>query len=264
MAQLAKVLVSEYAHQSVVLEGNRLKLEDSEKIMDVLERKFFSNIDIASAPVEDLLKLSLPDLHFIQYDDVEVAELTNHIIASYWIAESAVRHPRSAGLQELQIRQLSALTNRNTSAEALYIKSWGRRIKLGDYRATPISVRSNPSRIFPYPTEVPALIERFLKWRNQAHEEQQLHPLILACQLIIYFMHIHPFPDGNGRVGRMLMHDYMVRQGFMPAVMQKLLRQDYLRMVSDAQDGKPQEFVVRVLLNQLEELQTFHFRENGF
>lgn len=262
--RLAKVLVCEYAHQSVALEGNRLNLGDCEKIDHVLKNKVFVNIDLASASVEDMLSMSLPNLGLVQYEDAEVMELTNHVIASSCIAETAACHPESAGLEEEEIRRLSALTNRKTAAEVLYSKNWGRRIALGDYRTLPISVKSNALRIFPYPTEVPAIMERFIQWRNRAHEEKQLHPLILACQAVVYFLWIHPFPDGNGRVGRMFMHDYMVRQGYMPVVMQELHREDYLRMINDAQDGKPQEFVVRVLLNQLEELQTFHFRERGY
>lgn len=261
VSRRAKDLVAEYAHQSVAIEGSRLKLGESVKIADILEERLFRNIDMTSAPAKDLLSMSLPNLDFIQYDDAEVMELTNHIIASYWIAETAARRLGSAGLDENEIRQLSALTNRRTAAETLYSKGWGRKIILGDYRATPISVRSNPLRIFPYPTEVPAIMRRFIQWRTRVHEEKRLHPLICACQAIVYFLYIHPFPDGNGRVGRMLMHDYMVRQGYMPMILQKLHREDYLRMISDAQDGKPEEFVLRVLLNQLEELQTFKFRE---
>ena len=47
------------------------------------------------------------------------------------------------------------------------------------------------------------------------------------------------------------MHDYMVRQGYLPVVMQNLEREDYLQMVSNSQDGKPEEFVDQVLDTQL-------------
>jgi hypothetical protein len=48
------------------------------------------------------------------------------------------------------------------------------------------------------------------------------------------------------------MHDYMVRQGYFPVVVQNLERKDYLRMVSNSQDGNPEEFVDQVLDTQLE------------
>jgi Fic family protein len=99
-------------------------------------------------------------------------------------------------------------------------------------------------------------MKSFFRWRDQIHERKELHPLIAACQLIVYFLHIHPFPDGNGRVGRMIMHDYMVRQGYLPIVMINLERTDYLQMISNAQDGRPENFVLRVVKTQLDEMRT--------
>lgn len=39
-------------------------------------------------------------------------------------------------------------------------------------------------------------------------------------------------------------------------VMQDLEQEDYLRMIKDAQDGKPDELVDRVITTQLEAIQT--------
>lgn len=80
--------------------------------------------------------------------------------------------------------------------------------------------------------------------------------------MMVYWLHIHPFPDGNGRVSRMLMHDYMARQGYLPVVILGLERDDYIRMISDSQDGDPGEFVRTVLRTQLEQLETFHTRQH--
>jgi Fic family protein len=124
-----------------------------------------------------------------------------------------------------------------TGSEMLYKLGWGKRVSLGEFRSAPIAVRSDPMRIFPYPAEVAACMERFVNWRDDCHTSQQLHQLILATHLFVYFCHIHPFPDGNGRVGRALMADYMVRQGYMPVVFVSMDRKDYLRMVSNAQDA---------------------------
>jgi hypothetical protein len=56
----------------------------------------------------------------------------------------------------------------------------------------------------------------------------------------------------TGRAGRTFMHDYMVRQGYLPVVLQNLDRKDYIQMISDSQDGKPEEFMEQVLFTQLE------------
>src|SRR5262249_27250502 len=141
------------------------------------------------------------------------------------------------GLDEDDTRYPLALRMKDLEEEGCFLWLLGGRTQLGQYRKGPISVRSSPHRIFPYHVEVPAWMRRFFQWREKTHQGRKLRPLTLACQTVEYFLHIHPFPDGNGRVSRMIMHDYMVRQGYVPVIMQALERQDYLRMISDAQDG---------------------------
>ncbi|ETR98193.1 hypothetical protein M419DRAFT_12017 [Trichoderma reesei RUT C-30] len=191
----------------------------------------------------------------------QLAELRNHIIASHWVTEAALRNPGTAGIAEDEIRCLSAVLLKDTRSEVIYKHAWGKRVLLGDYRSTPIGVKSNPLRIFPYHDEVPACMRRFTQWRDKVTRERRLHPLIAACQMTAYFLHIHPFLDGNGRVSRLLMQDYMVRHGYVPVVIQGLDRRRYIDMISRAQDGKPDDFVTTILRTELEELKTLELRK---
>lgn len=47
-------------------------------------------------------------------------------------------------------------------------------------------------------------ISDFIAWFNNAHKKKSPSPLILASITHLWFECIHPFPDGNGRVGRAL------------------------------------------------------------
>lgn len=277
VSTIAKSLVAEYGHQSVKIESNSLELGESVIISDALESTVFKSHNFASLNIDDLNHVDFPRPHDLLPSRLstkllpsaiskelmaEVAELRNHIIASHWIAEMAPKFPGTAGLDEEDLHGLSALLLKDTPSEQFWsAPGWGKRSPLGSYRNLPISTRTNPMRVFPYPQEVPNLMKKFITWRNDAHAQKELHPLILACQSIIYFFFIHPFQDGNGRVGRSLMHDYMIRQGYVPVVMQGLSREDYLRSVSDAQDGKPEAFVYLVLSTQLDMMRTFKWRE---
>ncbi|RFU73147.1 fic doc family [Trichoderma arundinaceum] len=264
-AATIRSLIAEYAHQSVAIENNQLRQGESVLIDDHLASTFFKDVvpDLASVSVVDLAQMALPDVHALlpHADASQVAELRNHIVASHWVTEAALRNPGTAGLSEDEIRYLSAVLLKETNAEVLYKHGWGGQIAMGDYRPAPIQVKSNPLRIFPYHVEVPACMQRFIQWRERVTQEKRLHPLIVACQATAYFLHIHPFSDGNGRVSRLIMQDYMIRHGYAPVVIQALEREDYLEMIKNAQDGQPDEFVHTILTTQLEELKTFGMRE---
>lgn len=45
-------------------------------------------------------------------------------------------------------------------------------------------------------------MEKFFKWFNDAHSTKKVLPVTLAGIAHIYFISIHPFEDGNGRIGR--------------------------------------------------------------
>ena len=253
-------MIAEYAHQSVQIEDNRLLLRDSIIINDYLSSTFLQEKYLSSLSANDLCKTSLPDLHFLlpDADPSQIAELCNHIIACYWVAGKALQSLDTPGLDEKEVKSLSALIVKGTSSEALYSHGWGKRITPGEYRQTPIAVKSNPLRIFPYHHEVPALMQRFFEWQNG---KNNLHPLIMACQTTVYFLYVHPFPDGNGRVFRLIMQDSMTRHGYVPVSMLGMERDEYLRMIREAQDGDPSDFVFATVSAQLDVMRTLRTRE---
>jgi Fic family protein len=191
----------------------------------------------------------------------QVAELRNHILVSRYTTDVALNNPGTAGMSVADIKQLSMMILRGTDAETLYAVNWGKRMQIGEYRSAPIGVISNPLRIFPYPQEIAACMHRYIEWLYRQHTDKILHPIILATHLSTYFVHIHPFLDGNGRLGRVLMADYLIRQGYLPVMFVDLPREDYLKMISDAQDGKPDDLCTTVAQTQLEMLWVISMRQ---
>lgn len=176
-------LVAEYAHQSVFIENNRLLLKHSQLIGKYLEN---SIVELAMT-AGGLSQITLPDaLSMLPNEDPsQVAELRNHIVASRWVTETAMRNPKASGVSEDELRCLSALVLRDTSGEKLYKSGWGGKVAVGDYRPAPIQVKSNPLTIFPYHLEVPACMGRFIRWRDRGSLEGSLHPLIVACHAAV-------------------------------------------------------------------------------
>ena len=68
------------------------------------------------------------------------------------------------------------------------------------------------------------------------------------------FEQIHPFLDGNGRAGRLILNLVLVRLGYPPALIYKRDRARYLRALRRADAGEPSplgEMLARAILNSL-------------
>lgn len=64
----------------------------------------------------------------------------------------------------------------------------------------------------PPPEDVPALMAQLDKW---LHSDDTLPPLVKAGLAHVQFETIHPFLDGNGRLGRLLITLYLCEQGIL-------------------------------------------------
>lgn len=77
---------------------------------------------------------------------------------------------------------------------------------VGDYRTAQMDVvsgmlgREKVHYHAPDPAEVPQMMERFLSWFNN----ESTHDYIRSAVAHLYFISIHPFDDGNGRIARAL------------------------------------------------------------
>jgi len=79
-----------------------------------------------------------------------------------------------------------------------------------------------------------------LKWYNK--NRHKLHHLVLAVIFHHKFEKIHPFMDGNGRTGRMLLNYILLRNNYPPFIIHSKKRQMYLDALSKADDSKLTSF----------------------
>ena len=85
-----------------------------------------------------------------------------------------------------------------------------------------------------------ALLTELVKWYNQ--NKKKFPPIVLAAVVHNQFEYIHPFEDGNGRVGRLLMNNILIKNHMPPVNIQMENRKEYyetIRMFQHSGDMKP-------------------------
>ncbi len=103
-------------------------------------------------------------------------------------------------------------------------------------------------------TEVPVLIR---DWIDDAQALRKADESTIAEALAVLharFEQVHPFLDGNGRTGRLVLNLLLVRLGYPPAIIYKGDRSRYLAALRRADQGDPGplgEFLARAVLDNL-------------
>ncbi len=98
------------------------------------------------------------------------------------------------------------------------------------------------------PERVKEEMETIINWYNE--NKGKMHPLKLASHFHGKFEKIHPFEDGNGRVGRILINVILLENGYPPLIIRKTTRASYLSCL-EAFDNKHWEKLERFLLEKL-------------
>lgn len=80
-------------------------------------------------------------------------------------------------------------------------------------------------------------MDLLLKWHQE--NKNKLHPLVLATIFHHKFEKIHPFMDGNGRTGRMLLNYILLKNGYPPMIIHKKTRREYLEAMRTADKSGP-------------------------
>lgn len=82
-------------------------------------------------------------------------------------------------------------------------------------------------------------MDTLIYWYKE--NKNKLHPLVLASIFHHKFERIHPFMDGNGRTGRMILNYILIRNNYPPLVIHKKERSKYLNALRSADKNKLDE-----------------------
>ena len=80
--------------------------------------------------------------------------------------------------------------------------------------------------------------------------KRKTHPLKLAMDFHLTYEHIHPFLDGNGRSGRLIMNKILMSQKYFPIIIYSGNSRAYFNAMSKGLAGKNMKTYYQLMLKQ--------------
>ena len=118
-------------------------------------------------------------------------------------------------------------------------KEW---FNLGEYKKKKNFVGNIKTSL---PSNVANDMKKLLEWYNKI-QQKKLEDII---EFHVRFEHIHPFQDGNGRVGRMIMFKECLRNNIMPFYIEDRNKEFYIRGIKKYQIDNEKEYLIDTCLN---------------
>ena len=109
------------------------------------------------------------------------------------------------------------------------------------------------------PSETPFLVQQLVdnldyRLENATTEEEKLESVL---DTHIQFERIHPFSDGNGRTGRMLMNYSLLQEGFPPLIIEKETKATYVELLAKQDISGFMSFAKKILDKEQKRMQAF-------
>lgn len=200
---LRQVFDLEYTYNSNRIEGNTLTLRET---MFVVEK----GMTIEGKPLKD---------HF---------EAVNHQEGINYIRELI---EKDIPLSEDVIKQIQGIIlTRIQDIEKHHI---------GDYRKVEVRIAGSP-HIPPTKEKVPGEMKKYIDFYEE--NKETMNPVLLASEMHLRLVDIHPFVDGNGRTARLVMNLILLQNGYPLSIIssEKKERDDYYNalLIADVDEDK--------------------------
>ena len=162
-------------------------------------------------------------------------DIINHQEAIYYLMDIV---NQQIPLSERVIKEFNALLLKGTKDEN----------RSGQYRNAPVTLDGS-DHIPPQPYMLPKLMEDLLA--NYETTKKPSNTLANVAKLHADFVGIHPFIDGNGRTGRLLMNMELMKAGYPVAIIESDDRVEYYEALRKA-DFKDYSALTRVITQVVE------------
>ncbi len=220
----------EEAHHSTAIEGNTLVLKQVQRLLD--EGQAVGNKELR-----------------------EYLEVQGYADAADWVYRQAIRpEGLSAHGKVVTVAEVREI-HRAAMAPVWEVAPHPQATD----REAPGNYRQHDIHAFPAgmePVSWPLVAGELSSWEGQVNSIDRNSPMFPEALAAVHcrFEQIHPFLDGNGRTGRLVLNLILVRLGFPPVVIYKRDRARYLRALRRADDGVVAplgEMLARAILDSL-------------
>ncbi|MFH1638437.1 MAG: Fic family protein [Candidatus Woesearchaeota archaeon] len=124
------------------------------------------------------------------------------------------------------IKDIHKIVFENSKTFAGKFRGKGINVVITDGRGNIAHRGADPSRIV-------WLLNELIGWYKQ--NKKRYPPLVLAAVVHNQFENIHPFQDGNGRAGRLLLNNILLKQGLPPVNIELKRRNEYYNALQEYQ-----------------------------
>lgn len=167
----------------------------------------------------------------------EHLEVIGHKDAINYIEQLA---QNSTAIREWEIKQIHNLILRAIAPE-----------EAGCYRQLDVKA-AGTEYVYPPHYLLNDLMTEFVTWLNSASAAVQ-QPINFAAEAHLRFVSIHPFRDGNGRTGRLLMNLLLLRTGYPIVVISNQVRKAYIDAIIEGQQRNDLSPLLTLLLDAAEQ-----------
>ena len=218
--------------------------------------------DISEAGTKTLIEQGF-QASFLTHDDTNqpVADVLNKIRDQYDALQGLyafVGGQRPLGTSYIrELHQVLTAHQRTYEARDTLGNRVERELPRGVWKSLPNNVEHPDDTQFEFcpPEHVDAEMERLVAM-HQSHESQKVPPDVQAAWLHHRFTLIHPFTDGNGRVARCLATLVLLKAHWLPLVVTRTDRANYIDAIRHADRG-----ILRPLVDVFGKLQRIAIRK---
>jgi Fic family protein len=143
------------------------------------------------------------------------------------------------------IRSLHRIVFRNSKPFAGELREAGVEVAVVDGGGNVIH-RGAPQR------QVIPLLRELVGWYGK--NKGSYHPIVLAAVVHNQFENVHPFQDGNGRVGRLLLNNILLRHGLPPVSIELKNRKEYYSTLQAYENMGNLRPTIELILKEYREL----------